>query len=86
LDSIVGGKFNRNEDFTDDDIYWISGSQLYTILRMLKNKENKLHLTFSLVYNEDGDMKQLHGGEILKRMSELYPDLEIDSHNPWDIN
>lgn len=86
LDSIVGGKFNRNEEFTDDDLYWINGSQLYTILKMLKNKENKLHLTFSVVYGEDGDLRQSNNGEIIERMSELYPDLEIDTFNPWDIN
>jgi len=86
LDSIVGGKFNRNDEFKDSDIYWISGSQLYTILRMLKSENNKLHLTFSVVYGEDGDLKQSHNGEIIERMSELYPDLEIDTFNPWDIN
>lgn len=83
---IVGGKFNRNEEFTDDGLYWVNGSQLYTILKMLKNKENKLHLTFSVVYGEVGDLRQSHNGEIIERMSELYPDLEIDIFNPWDIN
>jgi hypothetical protein len=85
-DSIVGGKFNKNEVFTDDDIYWTSSAELSTILKMLKDKESKLTLTFSVVHGEDGELKQLNNGDIIERMSDLYPELEIDTFNPWDIN
>ena len=88
LEPIVGGKYNRNEEFTDENIYWIplSSEDLNKVYKMLQNKESKLSLTFSIVYGEDGDLRQSHNGEIIERMSDLYPNLEIDTFNPWDIN
>lgn len=88
LESIVGGKFNRSEEFTDENIYWIplNSEDLNKVYKMLQDKESKLFLTFSVVYGEDGDLRQSHDGGISNRMSDLYPDLEIDIFNPWDIN
>lgn len=88
LEPIVGGKYNRNEEFTDENIYWIplSSEDLNKVYKMLQDKESKLSLTFSIVYGEDGDLRQSHNGEIIERMSDLYPNLEIDTFNPWDIN
>jgi hypothetical protein len=86
---IVGGKFGRNDDFSDESVvYWISSNKkdLDSILKILKEEKYKLYLTFSVVYGEDGDLKQSHNGEIIERMSDLYPELEIDTFNPWDIN
>lgn len=88
LEAIVGGKFNRNEEFTDENMHWIplNSKELNTVYKMLQDEKSKLYLTFSVVTGEDGDLKQLHDGGISERMSALYPDLEIDTFNPWDIN
>jgi hypothetical protein len=87
LYSIFSGDFKRNEKKSlDDVIYWSSLKDIQEILRILKHKDSKIYLIFSLITIEDGEAKQLSVGDIFERMSELYPNIKIDIHDPWDLN
>jgi hypothetical protein len=67
LYSIFSGDFKRNEKKSlDDVIYWSSLKDIQEILRILKHKDSKIYLIFSLITIEDGEAKQLSVGDILR--------------------
>lgn len=94
ITGIINARFNPENDFSDDDIIWITNNKFnyptddeaLDILSLL-NKDGQLQVTISVVYDdEDGDLKALPCGDILNRLGEAYPDIEFTTFAPWDLN
>ncbi len=89
-ESLLGTHFENMETYNEDsDIYWESNDieRLSKINDDIKSNKIKLHVTFSIVVKNNGDLEAVdYQSDIYNRIEEAYPDVEFDTFDPWDLN
>lgn len=91
INNVLSGHFNNGSesDFRKNFIW--SDDMKSTPVSELKQKldsgEMKFHVDLAVVVGFDGSM-ELTGdsGDVAYKISEMYPEIEFDVINPWDLN
>ena len=79
-----GSESNFRENFIWSDDLTIPISELK---QKLDSGEVKFHVDLAIVVGFDGDMKLTgDSGDVANTISRMYPDVEFDVINPWDLN
>lgn len=91
ISTIISGHFNHKESNLEDNLEWIQSEESYSeILDKLKLKTANLIIEISVVANNDAftvagvlgeDTSEIYG-----IISEMYPEVEFDTIQPWDLN
>ena len=91
INNVLSGHFNNGsesnfrENFIwSDDMMSIPVSE---IIQKLDSREMKFHVDLAIVIGFGGTL-ELTGdsGHVANIISEMYPDVEFDIVNPWDLN
>jgi hypothetical protein len=79
-----GSESNFRENFIWSDDLTIPVSELK---QKLDSGEMKFHVDLAIVIGFDGDMELTDdSGHVHNTISEMYPDVQFDIINPWDLN
>jgi hypothetical protein len=79
-----GSESNFRENFIWSDDLTIPFSELK---QKLDSGEMKFHVDLATVIGFDGDMELTEdSGHVHNAISEMYPDVQFDIINPWDLN
>ena len=79
-----GSESNFRENFIWSDDLTIPFSELK---QKLDSGEMKFHVDLATVIGFDGDMELTEdSGHVHNVISEMYPDVQFDIINPWDLN
>jgi hypothetical protein len=79
-----GSESNFRENFIWSDDLTIPISELK---QKLDSGEVKFHVDLAIVVGFDGDMKLTgDSGDVANTIGRMYPDVEFDVINPWDLN
>ena len=90
INNVLSGHFNNStesnfrENFIWSDDLTIPVS---VIKQKLDSGEMKFHVDLAIIIGFDGDMELTEdSGHVHNVISEMYPDVEFDIINPWDLN
>ena len=90
INNVLSGHFNNStesnfrENFIWSDDLTIPVSELK---QKLDSGEIKFHVDLAIVIGFGGDMELTEdSGHVHNVISEMYPDVEFDIINPWDLN
>jgi hypothetical protein len=87
LESIIQCNFDLATKFTEANIIWVNEdinklSEIITNLTL----SHKILVLLSVIVGEEGNKKQVSCGDIIERLESMYPDIEFNTFDPWDIN
>jgi hypothetical protein len=90
INNVLSGHFNNStesnfrENFIWSDDLTIPVSELK---QKLDSGEMKFHVDLAIVIGFSGDMELTEdSGHVHNTISEMYPDVQFDIINPWDLN
>ena len=90
INNVLSGHFNNStesnfrENFIWSDDLTIPVSELK---QKLDSGEMKFHVDLAIVIGFDGNMELTEdSGHVHNTISEMYPDVQFDIINPWDLN
>jgi hypothetical protein len=86
-DAIIEVEFSLYKSFSENDINWILSIEkdLKNTIELLKSGL-KYWVLLSVIVGEEGNRKQVSCGDIIEKLESMYPDIEFDTFDPWDIN
>jgi hypothetical protein len=88
--NLFGGEFSHESPVIEDSIYWSSDidEPIEEIEEGFRTGDLYLNITFCVVVGEDGNVTAINDdtSKLYGRISEIYPDVEFDTFNPWDLN
>ena len=91
INSILSTHFNNgSESNFRENFIWIDDMKsipVSVIKQKLDSGEMKFHVELAIVIGFDGHMKLTgDSGYVVDTISEMYPDVQFDIINPWDLN
>lgn len=90
LGNLCGGQYSYENPDIEEGLYWSDDitAPAEEIARGLKEGKLYLNITFCIVVGEDGDLRTVNDdtSKVLGRISDMHPEAEFDTFNPWDLN
>jgi hypothetical protein len=90
LGNLCGGEYSYENPDIEESLYW-SGDITATaeeIAKGFKEGQLSLNITFCIVVGEDGDLRAVNDdtSRVYHRITDMHPEAEFDTFNPWDLN
>ena len=90
LANLAGGQYSLEDTDIEGNLYWPDEitAPAEEIVAGFKSEKLYLNITFCIVVGEDGDLQTVNEdtSNALERISSMYPEVEFDTFDPWDLN
>lgn len=89
LANLAGGQYSLEDTDIEGNLYWPDDMvPAEKIAAGFKSEKLYLNITFCIVTGEDGDLQTVNEdtSNALERISSMYPEVEFDTFDPWDLN
>jgi len=90
LANLAGGQYSLEDTDIEGNLYWPDDitAPVEEIVAGFKSEKLYLNITFCIVVGEDGDLQTVNEdtSNALERISSMYPEVEFDTFDPWDLN
>lgn len=90
LANLAGGQYSLEDTDIEGNLYWSDDitAPAEEIVAGFKSEKLYLNITFCIVTGEDGDLQTVNEdtSNALERISSMYPEVEFDTFDPWDLN
>ena len=90
LGNLCGGEYSLENTDIEENLYWSDDIEdpIEVIEEGFKSGKLYLSINFCIVTGEDGDLSPVNSdtANVFQRISDMYPDAEFDTFNPWDLN
>lgn len=89
LANLAGGQYSLEDTDIEGNLYWPDDMvPAEKIASGFKSEKLYLNITFCIVTGEDGDLQTVNEdtSNALERISSMYPEVEFDTFDPWDLN
>jgi hypothetical protein len=88
--NLLGGEYSFESPEIEENLYWSNEIKIPVneIVDGFKSGYFSLNITFCIVVGDEGNLVIVNKdtSEVYKTISEMYPEVEFDTFNPWDIN
>ena len=90
LGNLCGGEYSYENPDIEESLYWSDDitAPAEEIAKGFKEGQLSLNITFCIVVGETGDLRTINDdtSKVLSRISDMHPEAEFDTFNPWDLN
>jgi hypothetical protein len=90
LGNLCGGEYSYENPDIEESLYWSDDitAPAEEIAKGFKEGQLSLNITFCIVIGETGDLRTVNDdtSKVLDRISDMHPEAEFDTFNPWDLN
>jgi hypothetical protein len=90
LGNLCGGEYSYENPDIEESLYWSDDitAPAEEIAKGFKEGQLSLNITFCIVVGETGDLRTVNDdtSKVLSRISDMHPEAEFDTFNPWDLN
>jgi len=90
LGNLCGGEYSYENPDIEENLYWSDDitAPAEEIAKGFKEGQLSLNITFCIVIGETGDLRTVNDdtSKVLDRISDMHPEAEFDTFNPWDLN
>jgi len=90
LGNLCGGEYSYENPDIEEGLYWSEEitAPAEEIAKGFKEGRLSLNITFCIVVGEDGDLRTINDdtSKVLGRISDMHPEAEFETFNPWDLN
>lgn len=90
LGNLCGGEYSYENPDIEESLYWSDDitAPAEEIAKGFKEGQLSLNITFCIVVGETGDLRTVNDdtSKVLDRISDMHPEAEFDTFNPWDLN
>ena len=90
LGNLCGGEYSLENTDIEENLYWSDDIEdpIEEIEEGFKSGKLYLSINFCIVTGEDGDLSPVNSdtANVFQRISDMYPEAEFDTFNPWDLN
>ncbi len=90
LGNLCGGEYSYENPDIEENLYWSDDitTPAEEIAKGFKEGQLSLNITFCIVIGETGDLRTVNDdtSKVLDRISDMHPEAEFDTFNPWDLN
>jgi len=90
LGNLCSGQYSLEDTDIEENLYWSDDidDPIEEIEEGFKSGRLYLSITFCIVVGEDGDLRAINDdtANVFQRISDMYPEAEFDTFNPWDLN
>jgi len=91
LGNLCGGEYSYENPDIEEGLYWSDFwyyRSVEEIAKGFKEGQLSLNITFCIVVGETGDLRTVNDdtSKVLSRISDMHPEAEFETFNPWDLN
>lgn len=90
LGNLCGGEYSYENPDIEEGLYWSDDitAPAEEIAKGFKEGQLSLNITFCIVVGETGDLRTVNDdtSKVLSRISDMHPEAEFETFNPWDLN
>lgn len=90
LGNLCGGEYSYESPDIEENLYWNEEitATAEEIAKGFREGQLYLNITFCIVVGEDGDLRTVSDdtSKVLGRISDMHPEAEFETFNPWDLN
>lgn len=90
LGNLCGGEYSYENPDIEESLYWSEDitAPAEEIAKGFKEGQLSLNITFCIVVGETGDLRTVNDdtSKVLSRISDMHPEAEFETFNPWDLN
>ena len=90
LGNLCSGQYSLEDTEIEENLYWSDDIEdpIEDIEEGFKSGKLYLSINFCIVTGEDGDLSPVNSdtANVFQRISDMYPEAEFDTFNPWDLN
>ena len=90
LGNLCGGEYSYENPDIEEGLYWSEEitAPAEEIAKGFKEGRLSLNITFCIVVGEQGDLRTINDdtSKVLSRISDMHPEAEFETFNPWDLN
>ena len=90
LGNLCGGEYSYQNPDIEESLYWSDDitAPAEEIAKGFKEGQLSLNITFCIVVGETGDLTTVSDdtSKVLSRISDMHPEAEFETFNPWDLN
>lgn len=90
LGNLCGGEYSYENPDIEEGLYWSDDitAPAEEIAKGFKEGQLSLNITFCIVVGETGDLTTVNDdtSKVLSRISDMHPEAEFETFNPWDLN
>lgn len=90
LGNLCGGEYSYENPDIEESLYWSDDitAPAEEIAKGFKEGQLSLNITFCIVVGETGDLTTVNDdtSKVLSRISDMHPEAEFETFNPWDLN
>ena len=91
LGNLCGGEYSYENPDIEESLYWSDLWYYWSaeeIAKGFKEGQLSLNITFCIVVGETGDLRTVNDdtSKVLSRISDMHPEAEFETFNPWDLN
>jgi len=90
LGNLCGGEYSYENPDIEESLYWSDDitAPAEEIAKGFKEGQLSLNITFCIVVGETGDLRTINDdtSKVLSRISDMHPEAEFETFNPWDLN
>ncbi len=90
LGNLCGGEYSYENPDIEESLYWSDDitAPVEEIAKGFKEGQLSLNITFCIVVGETGDLRTVNDdtSKVLSRISDMHPEAEFETFNPWDLN
>ena len=90
LGNLCGGEYSYENPDIEESLYWSDDitAPAEEIAKGFKEGQLSLNITFCIVVGETGDLTTVSDdtSKVLSRISDMHPEAEFETFNPWDLN
>jgi hypothetical protein len=90
LGNLCSGQYSLEDTDIEENLYWSDDIEdpIEEIEEGFKSGKLYLSINFCIVTGEDGDLQTVNEdtSNALERISSMYPEVEFDTFDPWDLN
>ena len=90
LGNLCGGEYSYENPDIEESLYWSDDitAPAEEIAKGFKEGQLSLNITFCIVVGETGDLRTVNDdtSKVLSRISDMHPEAEFETFNPWDLN